>query len=50
MDDWLLQKRQTPHAIERFWRQMLVSAMNEELERMAAIHGFQVFRLGILAR
>ena len=28
MLDWLLQKRQTPHAIDRFWRQVLVSAIN----------------------
>ncbi len=50
MLDWLLQKRQTPHAIDRFWRQILVSAVNEELDRMAAIHGFQVFWLGFMAR
>jgi zeta-carotene desaturase len=50
MLDWLLQKRQTPHAIDRFWRQVLVSAVNEDLERMAASHGFQVFWLGFLAR
>src|SRR5947209_5122126 len=50
MLDWLLQKRQTPHAIDRFWRQVLVSAVNEDLDRMAAIHGFQVFWLGFLAR
>jgi len=50
MLDWLLQKRQTPHAIDRFWRQILVSAVNEDLERMAAIHGFQVFWLSFLAR
>lgn len=50
MLDWLLQKRQTPHAIDRFWRQVLVSAINEDLDRMAAIHGFQVFWLGFLAR
>lgn len=50
MLDWLLQKRQTPHAIDRFWRQILVSAVNEDLERMAAIHGFQVFWKGFLAR
>ena len=47
---WLREKRQTPVAIERFWRQVLVSAINEELDRMAAAHGFQVFRLGFLAR
>src|SRR5204862_2960637 len=50
MLDWLREKRQTPRAIERFWRQVLVSAINEELDRMAAAHGFQVFRLGFLAR
>jgi zeta-carotene desaturase len=50
MLDWLLQKRQTPRAIDRFWRQVLVSAINEDLDRMAAAHGFQVFRLGFLAR
>jgi zeta-carotene desaturase len=50
MLDWLLQKRQTPHAIDRFWRQVLVSAVNEDLDRMAAVHGFQVFWLGFLAR
>src|SRR5262249_44164219 len=49
MLDWLLQKKQTPRAIERFWRQVLVSAVNEELDRMAALHGFQVFWLGMLA-
>jgi squalene-associated FAD-dependent desaturase len=50
MLDWLLQKRQTPHAIDRFWRQILVSAVNEDLDRMAARHGFQVFWVGFLSR
>ncbi|MGO9971147.1 MAG: hydroxysqualene dehydroxylase HpnE [Bryobacteraceae bacterium] len=50
MLDWLLEKRQTPRAIDRFWRQVLVSAVNEDLDRMAAVHGFQVFWLGFLAR
>jgi zeta-carotene desaturase len=50
MLDWLLQKRQTPHAIDRFWRQVLVSAVNEDLDRMAAMHGFQVFWLGFMSR
>ncbi|MCC7186928.1 MAG: FAD-dependent oxidoreductase [Acidobacteria bacterium] len=49
MLDWLHEKRQPPQAIERFWRQILVSAINEELDRMAASHGFQVFWLGFLA-
>jgi uncharacterized protein with NAD-binding domain and iron-sulfur cluster len=50
MLDWLREKRQTPAAIERYWRQILVSAINEELDRMAASHGFQVFWLGMIAR
>jgi squalene-associated FAD-dependent desaturase len=50
MQQWLEEKRQPPRAIERFWRQVLVSAISEELDRMAAIHAFQVFRLGFMAR
>lgn len=50
MLQWLLEKRQTPAAIGRFWRQVLVSAVNEELDRMAAAYAFQVFWLGFLAR
>jgi zeta-carotene desaturase len=50
MFDWLREKQQTPNAIERFWRQVLVSAINEDLERMAAAHGLQVFYNGFLAR
>ncbi len=50
MLDWLHEKRQTETAIARFWNQVLVSAVNETLDRMAASHGFQVFWLGFLAR
>jgi zeta-carotene desaturase len=50
MLEWLQEKRQTARAIERFWRQVLVSAVNEDLERMAAIHGLHVFYSGFLAR
>ncbi len=49
MFEWLASRGQTPQAINRFWRQILVSAVNEDLERMAASHGFQVFWLGFLA-
>ena len=49
MYEWLLEKRQPKRVINRFWRQVLVSAINEDLERMAASHGFQVFWLGFLA-
>ncbi len=50
MLDWLREKGQTDNAIERYWRQVLVSAVNEELDRMAAAHGLQVFWLGMLAK
>jgi len=49
MADWLREKKQPPRVIERFWRQVLVSAINEELDGMAAAHGFQVMWLGFLA-
>ena len=49
MQQWLEEKRQPTRAIDRFWRQVLVSAINEDLDRMAAAHAFQVFRLGFLA-
>ncbi len=50
MLDWLREKKQPPRAIDRFWAQVLVSAINEDLDKMAASHGFQVFWLGFLAR
>ncbi len=50
MLDWLREKGQTGRAIARFWAPVLVSAINEDLDRMAASHGFQVFWLGFLAR
>jgi squalene-associated FAD-dependent desaturase len=49
MLDWLREKHQPERAIRRFWNQVLVSAVNEDLDRMAASHGFQVFWLGFLA-
>ena len=48
MLDWLREKRQPAQAISRFWNQVLVSAVNEDLDRMAASHGFQVFRHGFM--
>jgi squalene-associated FAD-dependent desaturase len=50
MLDWLREKKQPQRVIDRFWRQVLVSAINEDLERTAAAHGFQVVWLGFLAR
>lgn len=50
MLDWLKAHGQSERVIERFWRQVLVSAINVELEDMAAAHGFQVIWLGFLAK
>lgn len=50
MQQWLEEKRQPARAIDRFWRQVLVSAINEDLDRMAARHAFQVFFVGFLSR
>jgi len=36
MMEWLRRHKQTPAAIERFWRVVLVSALNEELDRTDA--------------
>lgn len=49
MAEWLKEQRQPDRAIDRFWRQVLVSAVNEDLENMAARHGFQVFQVGFLS-
>ena len=46
---WLREKKQTTRAIQRFWGQVMVSAISEELDRMAAAHGLQVICLGFLA-
>ena len=46
---WLERQRQTPQAIEHFWRAVLTSALNEDLERLSCRHAFQVF-LGAFLR
>jgi squalene-associated FAD-dependent desaturase len=43
MLNWLLRRRQTKGAIERFWRVVLVSALDEELDRTDARFGVDVF-------
>jgi len=45
---WLERHRQTPQAIERFWRPILTSALNEDLERMSVPYSIQVFRKSFL--
>ena len=49
MLEWLHRMRQTPGAIERFWRVVLVSALDEELARTDARYGIDVFWKGFLA-
>ncbi len=43
MLDWLQRMKQTRGAIERFWRVVLVSALDEELARTDARYGIEVF-------
>ena len=43
MLEWLHRMEQTPGAVERFWRVVLVSALDEELARTDAHYGIEVF-------
>ena len=43
MLEWLRRRSQTKRAIERFWRVVLVSALDEELDRTDARFGVDVF-------
>jgi zeta-carotene desaturase len=43
MLDWLRSQRQTQRAIDRFWRTVLVSALNEEIDHIDAKYGIDVF-------
>ena len=49
MLEWLRRRHQTPAAIERFWRVVLVSALDEELDRTDARFGVDVFWKGFLS-
>ncbi|HZR32782.1 MAG TPA: hydroxysqualene dehydroxylase HpnE [Terriglobales bacterium] len=46
--DWLKLRGQTGDAIERFWKPVLVSALNEDLDRVSVYYGAQVFRESFL--
>ena len=46
--DWLRRHGQTDVAIERFWKTVLVSALNEDLDRMSVAYAAQVFRESFL--
>jgi zeta-carotene desaturase len=41
---WLRRHNQTEQAIERFWKTVLVSALNEDLDRISVRYATQVFR------
>src|SRR5712672_2003288 len=41
---WLEQRGQTPRAIARFWKPILVSALSEDLDRIAVPYAAQVVR------
>lgn len=41
---WLRRHGQTERAIERFWKTVLVSALNEDLDRVSSRYAAQVFR------
>jgi squalene-associated FAD-dependent desaturase len=49
MLDWLNRRKQTPAAINRFWRAVLVSALSEELDRIDARYGIDVFWKAVLS-
>lgn len=42
--EWLKSHRQTQRAIDRFWSPVLVSALNEDLDRASVAYGAMVFR------
>ena len=45
---WLQRHHQTPRAIERFWKVVLVSALNEDLDCVSSRYAAQVFRESFL--
>jgi squalene-associated FAD-dependent desaturase len=45
---WLQSRGQTQRAIDRFWSPVLVSALNEELDRVSVRYAAQVFRESFL--
>lgn len=46
--DWLEQHGQTEQAIDRFWKTILVSALNEDLDRISVPYAAQVVRESFL--
>jgi squalene-associated FAD-dependent desaturase len=50
ISDWLRRHGQSERVMAHFWQPVLVSALNEEPERIAAHHAFMLFRVGFLSR
>src|SRR5207245_3718343 len=48
--DWLIRHHQTPAAIERFWKPILVSALSEDLDRISVPYAAQVVRESMKSR
>ena len=48
--DWLVRRHQTPAAIERFWKPILVSALSEDLDRISVPYAAQVVRESMKSR
>ncbi len=48
MSQWLTSRQVSQNSYQRFWRPILVSALNEEPERASAHAAFQVFAEGLL--
>ncbi len=48
--DWLHRHGQTPASIERFWKPILVSALSEDLDRIAVPYAAQVVRESMKSR
>lgn len=48
--EWLQHHHQTPAAIERFWKPILVSALSEDLDRIAVPYAAQVVRESMKSR
>ena len=49
MLEWLRRRKQTRGAVERFWKVVLVSALDEALDRTEARYGVDVFWKGFLS-
>ena len=47
---WLYRHHQTPRAIERFWKPILVSALSEDLDRISVPYAAQVVRESMKSR